>query len=104
MPIVEPEVLMDGAHSIERCEDVTNHVLSTVFRQLFAHRVLLEGMVLKPNMVISGKKAANRAGPEVVAEATLRMPAAPRAAGRARHRLPLRRPVARPRRRCTWRS
>jgi fructose-bisphosphate aldolase, class I len=72
VPIVEPEVLMDGAHSIDRCEDVTNHVLSTVFRQLFAHRVLLEGMVLKPNMVISGKKAASRAGPEVVAEATLR--------------------------------
>jgi fructose-bisphosphate aldolase class I len=72
VPIVEPEVLMDGAHSIERCEEVTNRVLSTVFGQLFEHRILLEGMVLKPNMVISGKKAAHRAGPEVVAEATLR--------------------------------
>ncbi len=72
VPIVEPEVLMDGAHSVERCEEVTNQVLSTVFRELFAARVLLEGMVLKPNMVISGKKAAHRAGPEVVAEATLR--------------------------------
>jgi fructose-bisphosphate aldolase, class I len=72
VPIVEPEVLMDGAHSLERCEEVTSEVLCTVFRELFAHRVLLEGMVLKPNMVISGKKAAHRAGPEVVAEATLR--------------------------------
>ena len=72
VPIVEPEVLMDGAHSLERCEQVTGQVLATVFGQLFAHRILLEGMVLKPNMVISGKKASPRAGPEVVAEATLR--------------------------------
>src|ERR1700747_2434832 len=59
VPIVEPEVLMDGAHSIERCEEVTSSVLQTVFNRLFEHRVLLEGMVLKPNMVISGKKAAS---------------------------------------------
>ena len=72
VPIVEPEVLMDGAHPIERCEEVTNLVLETVFRELFEHKVLLEGMVLKPNMVIAGKKAAHRAGPEIVAEATLR--------------------------------
>ena len=72
VPIVEPEVLMDGAHSIERCEEVTEATLSTVFRQLFEHRVYLEGMILKPNMVISGKKASNRAPPEKVAEATLR--------------------------------
>src|SRR5581483_2208317 len=72
VPIVEPEVLMDGGHSIERCEEVTNAVLQAVFDQLFEHRIDLEGMVLKPNMVISGKKAANRAGPEQVAEATLR--------------------------------
>jgi fructose-bisphosphate aldolase class I len=72
VPIVEPEVLMDGAHSIERCEDVTERVLVSVFDQLHQHRIYLEGMVLKPNMVISGKKAANRASPEVVAEATLR--------------------------------
>ncbi len=93
MPIVEPEVLMDGAHSLERCEEVTNQVLASVFRQLFEHRMLLEGMVLKPNMVISGKKAAHRAGPEVVAEATLRTLQAPRATGGARHCLPLRRAV-----------
>jgi fructose-bisphosphate aldolase, class I len=73
VPIVEPEVLMDGAHSIERCAQVTEQVLSTVFKALFEHRILLEGMVLKPNMVISGKKAANRAPPQTVAEATLRV-------------------------------
>ena len=73
VPIVEPEVLMDGAHSIERCEQVTEVVLERVFRELFEQRVLLEGMVLKPNMVISGKKAANRAPPQAVAEATLRV-------------------------------
>src|SRR2546430_3987888 len=50
VPIVEPEVLMDGAHSIERCEQVTEAVLERVFRELFEHRVLLEGMVLKPNI------------------------------------------------------
>ncbi|HTD11412.1 MAG TPA: class I fructose-bisphosphate aldolase [Steroidobacteraceae bacterium] len=73
VPIVEPEVLMDGGHSIERCEQVTGEVLATVFRELFEHRVYLEGMVLKPNMVISGKKAAGRAPPEAVAEATVRV-------------------------------
>src|SRR5882724_3674879 len=72
VPIVEPEVLMDGAHSIERCEEVTSTVLQSVFDQLYAHRICLEGMVLKPNMVISGKKASNRASPELVAEATVR--------------------------------
>ena len=72
VPIVEPEVLMDGGHSIERCEEVTSATLNAVFNQLFAHRIHLEGMVLKPNMVISGKKASNRASPEAVAEATLR--------------------------------
>jgi fructose-bisphosphate aldolase, class I len=72
-PIVEPEVLMDGAHSIERCEEVTSRVLQSVFDQLFAHRIYLEGMVLKPNMVISGKKASNRAAPQQVAEATIRV-------------------------------
>jgi fructose-bisphosphate aldolase class I len=72
VPIVEPEVLMDGDHSIERCEEVTNATLTAVFNHLFAHRIYLEGMVLKPNMVISGKKASNRASPETVAEATLR--------------------------------
>ena len=72
VPIVEPEVLMDGAHSLARCEEVTNVVLDSVFSHLFAARVHLEGMILKPNMVIAGKKCAQQASPEEVAEATLR--------------------------------
>jgi fructose-bisphosphate aldolase, class I len=72
VPIVEPEVLMDGEHTLERCEDVTNAVLDRVFSHLFAARVYLEGMVLKPNMIIPGKKCPQRASPEQVAEATLR--------------------------------
>src|ERR1700683_3395314 len=72
VPIVEPEILMDGAHSIERCEEVTDATLKAVFDALADHRIDLEGMVLKPNMVISGKKATNRASPQVVAESTVR--------------------------------
>lgn len=72
VPIVEPEVLMDGAHTLERCEEVTNRVLDRVFSHLFAARIALEGMVLKPNMVISGKKCGEQASPEQVAEATIR--------------------------------
>lgn len=72
VPIVEPEVLMDGAHTIERCEEVTNGVLDRVFSHLFAARVYLEGMVLKPNMVIAGKKCPQKSSPEQVAEATAR--------------------------------
>ena len=72
VPIVEPEVLMDGGHSIARCEEVTNAALDAVFAELAAHRVALEGIVLKPNMVISGTEAADRAGPQEVADTTLR--------------------------------
>jgi len=72
VPIVEPEVLMDGAHTLERCEEVTNLVLALVFERLFAARVYLEGMVLKPNMVVSGKKSPQKASPEEVAAATVR--------------------------------
>jgi fructose-bisphosphate aldolase class I len=72
VPIVEPEVLMDGAHSLERCEEVTNAVLDSVFSHLFAARVVLEGMILKPNMVIPGKKCADQATPQRIAEATVR--------------------------------
>jgi fructose-bisphosphate aldolase, class I len=72
VPIVEPEVLMDGGHSIERCEAVTDRVLEEVFRELHAHRIHLEGMILKPNMVISGKKAPQRADAAEVAQATVR--------------------------------
>ena len=75
VPIVEPEVLMDGQpgnHSIDRCYDVTEWVLKTVFTELYDARVRLEGMVLKPNMVIDGK-AARKASREEVAEKTLRV-------------------------------
>ena len=73
VPIVEPEVLMDGDHSIDRCYEVTEFVLKEQFQQLFYQRVALEGMVLKPNMAISGKKAAKRAGVEEVAEKTVKL-------------------------------
>jgi fructose-bisphosphate aldolase class I len=72
VPIVEPEVLMDGAHDIERCEAVTSRVLETVFAELDAHRVVFEAMLLKPNMVIPGLKCARQAGAAEVAAATIR--------------------------------
>ena len=72
VPIVEPEVLMDGSHTIERCEEVTRNVLHAVFDALFEQKVSLEGMLLKPNMVISGIECARQAGVEEVALATLR--------------------------------
>jgi fructose-bisphosphate aldolase class I len=72
VPIVEPEVLMDGAHTIERCEVVTSRVLEAVFTELDAHRVLFEGMLLKPNMVIPGKKCEQQAYAQEIAEATIR--------------------------------
>jgi fructose-bisphosphate aldolase, class I len=72
VPIVEPEVLMDGAHTIERCEEVTSNVLHAVFNALFDQKVSLEGMLLKPNMIIAGKECAKQASIEEVAQATLR--------------------------------
>ncbi len=72
VPIVEPEVLMDGAHDIARCEAVTARVLEAVFVELDAHHVVFEGMLLKPNMVIPGKKCPHQASVQAVAEATLR--------------------------------
>ncbi|MBN1363499.1 MAG: fructose-bisphosphate aldolase class I, partial [Syntrophaceae bacterium] len=72
VPIVEPEVLMDGAHSIGRCEAVTSRVLDAVFTELDAHRVLFEGMLLKPNMVIAGMKCSRQESAQHVAEATIR--------------------------------
>jgi fructose-bisphosphate aldolase, class I len=71
VPIVEPEVLMDGAHNIARCAEVTEWVLKTVFEELYQARVMLEGIVLKPNMVIAGKKCATQASVEQVAEHTI---------------------------------
>ena len=73
VPIVEPEVLMDGDHNIDRCVDVTTWALKETFQQLFYNRVALEGMVLKPNMAIAGKKCAKRASVEEVAEKTVKM-------------------------------
>jgi fructose-bisphosphate aldolase class I len=73
VPIVEPEVLMDGDNDIDRCYEVTQLVLKEVFQELYLNRVALEGMVLKPNMAISGKKAAHRAGVDEVAEKTVRL-------------------------------
>ena len=73
VPIVEPEVLMDGDHDIDRCVTVTEWVLKTVFEQLYYARVQLEGMVLKPNMAVPGKKSPKRASVEEVAEQTVRV-------------------------------
>lgn len=72
VPIVEPEVLMDGSHSIDRCEEVTTTTLALVFSELLEHRVALEGTLLKPNMVLSGKDCPKQAGPSEVAKATVR--------------------------------
>lgn len=71
MPIIEPEVLMDGDHDIDRCFDVTEFTLRTLFSQLYEHRIALEGVILKPNMVVPGKKAARQASPEEVAQKTI---------------------------------
>jgi len=73
VPIVEHEVLMDGDHDIDRCYLATEWTLKRVFEQLYDQRVALEGMVLKPNMVVAGKKSAKRAGVDEVADKTLRV-------------------------------
>jgi fructose-bisphosphate aldolase, class I len=73
VPIVEPEVLMDGDNDIDRCYDVTQRVLNKVFQELRIQRVALEGMILKPNMAISGKKCPKQASVEEVAEKTIRL-------------------------------
>jgi fructose-bisphosphate aldolase class I len=73
VPIVEPEVLMDGDHDIDRCYTVTEWVLKATFEELYYNRVALEGMVLKPNMAIAGKKSARKASVEEVADKTVRL-------------------------------
>ncbi|MDB5634546.1 MAG: fructose-bisphosphate aldolase [Tardiphaga sp.] len=73
VPIVEPEVLMDGDHDIDRCVEVTQRVLNKTFQELRVQRVALEGMILKPNMAISGKKSKTQASVQEVAEKTVRM-------------------------------
>jgi fructose-bisphosphate aldolase class I len=71
VPIVEPEVLMDGSHDIARCDEVTRQVLQAVFNELAEQRVALEGIILKPNMVISGKGSLRQATVDEVAERTI---------------------------------
>lgn len=73
VPIVEPEVLMDGVHNIDRCEEVTEWVLHEVFHQLHKQGVILEKMLLKPNMVLSGADCPQQANAEQVAQATIRV-------------------------------
>jgi fructose-bisphosphate aldolase class I len=72
VPIVEPEVLLDGNHTIERCEEVTEETLRVTFSTLMEQRVHLEGMILKPSMVVSGKDNSRQAGVDEVAERTIR--------------------------------
>ncbi|ADJ27384.1 Fructose-bisphosphate aldolase [Nitrosococcus watsonii C-113] len=71
VPIVEPEVLMDGTHTLERCRKVTEEVLRTVFNQLYRQRVMLEGVILKPNMVLPGLDCPQQEGVDEVADATV---------------------------------
>ena len=72
VPIVEPEVLLDGSHTVDRCQEVTEETLKVTFSQLFEQRVYLGGMILKPSMIVSGKDNPKQAGVEEVAERTIR--------------------------------
>ena len=71
VPVVEPEVLMDGDHTLDTCFEVTDKVLRTVFSELFAQRVMLEGMILKPNMVVPGSTCPHQEAVDEVADATV---------------------------------
>jgi fructose-bisphosphate aldolase class I len=73
VPIVEPEVLMDGGHDIDRCYEVTEFVLKETFQELYYQKVALEGMVLKPNMAVAGKKSSKQASVAEVAEKTVKL-------------------------------
>jgi fructose-bisphosphate aldolase class I len=83
VPVVEPEVLMDGEHTLERCREVTEEVLHTVFNQLSTQRVMLEGMILKPNMVLPGLTCPKQEAVDEVADATVKclLRAVPRGSG-----------------------
>jgi fructose-bisphosphate aldolase class I len=72
VPVVEPEVLMDGQHTLERCREVTEQVLHTVFDQLHTQRVMLEGLILKPNMVLPGSTCPKQEGVDEVADTTVK--------------------------------
>ena len=71
VPVVEPEVIMDGEHTLEQCREITDEVLRAVFSELFAQRVVVEGMVLKPNMVLPGTACASQPTLDEVADATV---------------------------------
>jgi fructose-bisphosphate aldolase class I len=71
VPVVEPEVLMDGDHTLERCREITEEVLRTVFNHLYTQRVILEGMILKPNMVLPGSSCPRQEAVDEVADATV---------------------------------
>ena len=73
VPIVEPEVLMDGGHTIERCREVTEQTLTSVFGELRKYKVHLPGMLLKPNMVISGKESSTQASSQEIAQVTVEL-------------------------------
>ena len=90
VPIVEPEVLMDGDHTLEQCARTTEAALHTVFSQLYRQRVLLEGMILKPNMVLPGKDCPTQASVDEVADATVILSPPGGAGGGPRRRLPVR--------------
>ena len=94
VPIVEPEVLIDGDHTLARCAEVTQAVLHEVFDALHRHRVALEHMLLKPSMVVPGKAHAQQATPAEVAARDAARAAAHGAGGGAEHQFPVRRPVA----------
>jgi fructose-bisphosphate aldolase class I len=81
VPVVEPEVLMDGGHTLERCGEITEEILRTMFSQLYTERVMLEGMLLKPNMVLPGSTCPKQETVDQVADATVEclMRAAPAA-------------------------
>ncbi len=72
VPIIEPEVLMEGDHTLQKCFDVSEHTLNILFYQLYQYKIVLEGMILKPNMVIAGTKSAEKNSINEVAEATVK--------------------------------
>ena len=93
VPIVEPEVIMDGDHTMERCGTVTEELLRTVFNQLYAQGVMLEGMILKPNMVLPGLTCPKQESVDEVADATVRCLLRSVPASRSRNCVLVRRPI-----------
>jgi fructose-bisphosphate aldolase class I len=92
VPIVEPEVLRDGAHPIERCEEITGKVLNSVFNELYDQGVLLEAMLLKPNMIVCGNRSLKQASVNEGGDANPPISFAPRSGSRTRYRVSVGRP------------